>query len=60
MNARAHDDTHRVEIAEQRVSRCMQQLLKAAVVHDRVLLERGDEDGRRGLVERALRLAENV
>ena len=47
MNARVRGDARRVEIAEQRVSRCMQRLLKAALVLDRVLVERGDEEGRR-------------
>jgi glucans biosynthesis protein len=56
MNARAHGDPRRVELAEERVSRCMQRLAKAAVSLDRVLVERGDEDGRT-LVEGALRLA---
>jgi hypothetical protein len=38
----------------------MQRLLKAALALDRVLVERGDEEGRRRLVEGALRRAENV
>jgi hypothetical protein len=57
MNSRAHGDPHRVEVAGEHVSRCMQRLLKAALALDRVLVERGDEDGRRRLVEGALRLA---
>ena len=52
-------DPYRVEIAEQRVSGCMQRLAKAAVALDRVLVETGDEEGRR-LVERARRLTESV
>jgi hypothetical protein len=32
---------------------CMQRLLKAVRALDRVLVERGDEDGRRRWVERA-------
>jgi hypothetical protein len=59
MNAHARGDAHRVEIAEQRVSRWMQRLAKAALALDRVLVERGDEDGRR-LVEGALRITGNV
>jgi hypothetical protein len=59
MNSRAHGDPHRVKVAEERVSRCMQRLAKAALALDRVLVERGDEDGRR-LVEGARRLAANV
>jgi hypothetical protein len=38
----------------------MQRLAKAAVAFDLVLVERGDEDGRRRLVDGALRLTENV
>jgi hypothetical protein len=53
MNARARGDDHRVELAERRVSSCMQRLAKAALVLDRL----GDEEGRRRLVEGALRLA---
>jgi len=37
----------------------MQRLAKAAVALDRVLVETGDEEGRR-LVERARRLTESV
>lgn len=53
----AHGDAHRVEVAEQLVSRCMQQLVRAAFLLDRVLVERGDEEGRRRLVAGAMRLA---
>jgi len=60
MNSCARGDGRGVEIAEQRVSRCMQRLLKAALVLDLVLVERGDEDGRRRLVEGSLRLVQNV
>ena len=60
MNSRAHGDPHRAEIAEERATGCMQQLLKAALALDRVLEERGDEDGRRRLVESALRLVAAV
>jgi hypothetical protein len=56
MNARARGDDHRVEVAEQHVSRCVQRVLKAVLALDRVLVERGADDGRR-LVEGALRLA---
>jgi rRNA processing protein Krr1/Pno1 len=45
MNSHAHGDPHRVEIAEKRVSRCMQRLAKAALALDRVLVDRGDENG---------------
>lgn len=55
MNACSVGHLHDVEIAGQRVSRCMHRLRKAAVALDRVLVEGGDGDGRQ-LVERALRL----
>ena len=58
MNSRAHGDPHRVEIAEQRVSQCMQRLMKAALALDRVLGERGDRWRR--WVEGGLRLAATV
>jgi hypothetical protein len=60
ISARARGDDHRAEIAEQRVSTRMQRLLKAVRALDRVLVERGDEDGRRRLIEEALRLTANV
>jgi len=56
MNSRARGDDRAVGVAEKRVSRRMQRLAKAALALDRVSTERGDGDGRRGLVERALRL----
>jgi hypothetical protein len=56
LNSRAHGDPHRIEIAEKRVSRCKLRLAKAARALDRVMVERGDEDGRRRWVEGALRL----
>ena len=56
MNSRAHGDPHRVEIAEERVAACAQRLRRAALALDRVLVERGDDEGRRRLVEGALRL----
>jgi hypothetical protein len=37
----------------------MQRVVKAALALDPVLVERGDEEGRRRLVEGALRLAGN-
>jgi hypothetical protein len=43
----AQGDAHRIEAAEDRVAHCMQRLVKAALALDRVLAERGDEDGRR-------------
>jgi hypothetical protein len=55
-NSRSHGDPQRVEIAENRVSTHMQRLSKAALALDRVLVERGNEGGRR-LVEGAVRLA---
>ena len=60
INAPAHGSPHHVEIAEQHVSRCMQRLLKAALVLDRVLVERGDEEGRQRFVEGARRLCASV
>jgi hypothetical protein len=60
MNSRARGDPHRVEIAEERVSRCMQRLAKAALALERVLAERGNEDGRQRLVEGALRITAHV
>ena len=59
MNARAYGDPHRVEIGERHVSHCVHRLQKAVLVLDRFLVERGDEDGPRKLVEPALRLTEN-
>ena len=56
----AQGDAHRIEVADGRVALCMQRLLKAALAADRVLAERGDEEGRRRLVEGALRLTANV
>jgi hypothetical protein len=38
----------------------MRRFVKVALALDRVLVERGDEDGRRRLVEGALRLVESV
>jgi hypothetical protein len=45
-----------VEIAERRVSRRIRRLRRAATGLNRVLVERGDAEGRRRLVEGALRL----
>ena len=56
INARARGDDHRAEIAEQRVSTRMQRVRRAALALDRLVVERGDEDGRR-LVEGARRMA---
>ena len=56
MNERAHGDPHRVEVADERVAACMQRLRSAALALDLVLVERGDAEGRRRLVEGALRL----
>jgi hypothetical protein len=53
-------DDRRVQIAEQHVSQCMHRLQQAALALDRVLAERGDDDGRRRLVEGAVRLAASV
>jgi hypothetical protein len=60
INARSRGDDHRAEIAEQRVSTRMQRVRRAALALDRLVVERGDEDGRRRLVEGALRLTENT
>jgi len=60
MESHARGDARRVELAEEHVSRCMQRLRSAALALDRVLAERGDEDGRRRWVEPALRLIANV
>ena len=60
LNALAHGDDCRIEIAEKRVAQCMQRLLKAALAADHVLAERWDEEGRRKLVEGALRLSNGV
>ena len=57
LEALAFGDDCRIEIAEKRVAQCMQRLVKAALALDRVLAERGDEEGQRRLVEGALRLA---
>lgn len=59
MNSRAHGDAHRVEIAAQRVAACAQWVRRAALALDRVLADCGDENGRRRLVEGALRLTES-
>jgi hypothetical protein len=56
LEALACGDDRRVAIAEERVAQCMQRLVKAALVLDRVLAERGDNEGRRMLVEGALQL----
>ena len=56
----AQGDVNRVEGAEGRVSLCMQRLRRAALGLDRVLVERGDQDGRGRLVEGALRLTRNI
>jgi len=58
--ARTCGDARRVEIAEQRATGCKQRLATAALAVDRVLVERGDGDSRRRLVEGALRLTANV
>jgi hypothetical protein len=60
LEALACGDDRRVAVTEERVAHCMQRLRRAALVLDRVLAERGDEEGRRRLVEAALRLADNV
>jgi hypothetical protein len=61
MNSRACGDPRRIGIAEERVSRCMKRLRRAALALDRVLVERGHEDGRRRrLVEGALWLTESA
>ena len=57
MESLAQADAHRIEGAKARVVFCVQRLRKAALVLDRVLVERGDDEGRRRLVEGALRLA---
>jgi hypothetical protein len=56
MESRAQEDDRRVETAEKHIAQCAQRLRKAARGLDRVLVERGDEGGRR-LVEGALRLS---
>jgi len=60
MESHARGDARRIELAKERVAQCMHRLRQAALALDRVLVERGDEDGRRRLVEGALRLTENV
>jgi hypothetical protein len=50
---------HPIEVTQKRISQCMHQLRRAGLVLDRVLVERGDEEGRR-LVESARWLAESV
>jgi hypothetical protein len=57
--APAQEDARRVQAAQERVAQCMRRLVDAALVLDRMLVERGDEDERR-LVEGALRLTANV
>ena len=57
LNALAYNDDRRIEIAEKPVAQCMQRLVKAALVLDRVPAEHGDDEDRRRLVEGALRLA---
>ena len=56
MTSRARGDPHRVEVAEEHVSRCLHRLAKIALALDRVLFERGNDEGRRRLVGGALRL----
>ena len=60
LEALACGDARCVEIAETRAIACMHRPRKAALVLDRVLVDRGDEDVRRRLVEGALRLTGNV
>jgi len=60
MESLAHGAHRRVQAAVERVTLCMRHLVAAALALDRVLVERGDEDGRRQLVESALRLTANV
>jgi transposase len=60
MELLAQGDAHRTEAAEERVTQCAQRLRRAALMVDRVLVERRDEDGRRRLVEGALRLTGGV
>ena len=48
--ALACGDDGGVKIAEKRVAQCMRRLAKAAIVLDRVRVERGDDEGRK-LVE---------
>jgi len=60
LEALACGDDRRVQASEERVAQCMQRLAKVVLALDRVLVERGDDDGRRSLVEGALRLTANV
>jgi hypothetical protein len=60
MESLAQGDVHRIEVAEKRGALCMQRLVATAHVLDCMLAERGDEDGRRRLVEPALRLSNSV
>ena len=57
LKALACGDDHRFEIAEKPVAQCMRRLVAAALALDRVLAARGDDEGRRKLIEGALRLA---
>jgi hypothetical protein len=59
MESFACGDDHRFEIAQKSVSRCQERLRQAARSLDRVLVERGGEDGRRRLVAGVVRLTEN-
>jgi hypothetical protein len=56
MELLAQEDLRSVELAEKRMSRCQERLRQAARSLDRVLAERGDDEGRRMLVEGALQL----
>jgi len=60
MESHARGDGRRINPAEERVAQCMHRLRQAALALDCVLVERGDEDGRRRLVEGARRLGFNV
>ena len=60
MGLLAQEDARCVQAAEERVAQCVRRLVAAALVADRVLAERGDDEGRRRLVEGALRLSNGV
>lgn len=60
MESLAQEDVRRVQAAEERVAQCVERLVAAALALDRVLAERGDDEGRRKLVEGALRLSNGV
>jgi len=60
MESHARADARRIALAEEHLSQCMQRLAKAVLALDHVLAERGDDEGRRRLVEPALRLSVKV